>query len=266
MAGFKSLKLISFGIISVLVVACADLGKGLKNCSIELAYQNGFDASDKGNCNQEKALEVALAKSKLSNEVNLDFTGHFCENSKHYPFEKYKKDYIDLFKKEFCKIEKIKEIAKYDAQDFILKKSKSNFNVCNDQSFYSVYLKEYSESIKSSCSSMSVISKKGRSFAQNNRKINEGHELIKAVCPKNLVKSATRFFTLAYLSATAIHSYKNNLESQGVLSTKEEALLLEKIKLDREKKQEAVQKKFRIAYLIHSGTGINKIYGSSAYV
>lgn len=143
---------------------------------------------------------------------------------------------------EFCKAEKIKQLAKDDAQDFKAKKSKSNFDVCGGQNFYSVYLNEYSKSLKTACSSQSVLSKKGSDFAKKNHSIEEGTDFIKAGCPKNLVKSASKIFTLSYLSAATVHSYKNSVESQGRLSPKEEALLVEKIKIENQVKQSKFDK------------------------
>lgn len=157
-----------------------------------------------------------------------------------------KNDFPSGFKKEFCKPERIKQIAKNDAQDFINKKSKSDFNVCKDQNFYSVYLNEYGKSLKAACSSLSFLSKKASSFARTNLQIEEGTKFIKVGCPKNLVKSASKIFTVAYLSAATVHSYKNSaVESQGVLSPKEEALLVEKIKLNEQVKQIEFQQKIQ---------------------
>lgn len=138
----------------------------------------------------------------------------------------------------FCKPEKIEQIAKDDAQDFKAKKSKSNFDVCGDRNFYSVYLNEYTKSLKNACSSQSILSKKASVFAKKNQSIDEGTDFIKAACPKSLVKSASKTFTLSYLSAATVHSYRNSVvESQGRLSPKEEALLAEKIKLNERVKQ-----------------------------
>ena len=43
-----------------------------------------------------------------------------------------KKDFPSDFKKEFCNPKRIKEIAKDDAQGFINKKSRSDFEAFND--------------------------------------------------------------------------------------------------------------------------------------
>ena len=90
------------------------------------------------------------------------------------------------------------------------------------------------------------MSKKASSFAKANRSAEEGSEFIKAGCPKNLVKRASKIFTVAYLSSATVHSYRNSVvESQGRLSPKEEALFVEKIKLNKRVKQIEFQQKIQ---------------------